>query len=177
MRTVLGWPRVMNNFVVIFYIMQAMKIFSLRQVMKICNFKSNSYFLLGLSVVGTSLKLIFFPMSWYVIKILQIHYRAHHTDGVKSTSDHVSRLVFLSSCPKNPSINHLNFYCIKQIDNIFPCVCTSNRSQKTLITVCKEQQSSHSTSSCVILFCSLHAVTSSVIYYSTHTNRKMLSIC
>ena len=21
-------------------------------------------------------------------------------------------------------INHLNFYCIKQIDNIFPCVCT-----------------------------------------------------
>ena len=24
----------------------------------------------------------------------------------------------------HPSINHLNFYCIKQIGNIFPCVCT-----------------------------------------------------
>ena len=39
-------------------------------------------------------------------------------------------IVFLFSCPKNPSINHLNFYCIKQIDNIFPCVYC-NRSQKT----------------------------------------------
>ena len=32
-----------------------------------------------------------------------------HTDGVKSTSDHVSRLVFLFSCPENPSINHCLF--------------------------------------------------------------------
>ena len=24
--------------------------------------------------------------------------------------------------PQDPSINHLNFYCIKQIDYIFPCV-------------------------------------------------------
>ena len=39
------------------------------------------------------------------------------------TSNHVSGLFFLS-CPQNPSINHLNFHCIKQIDNIFPCVCT-----------------------------------------------------
>ena len=45
-------------------------------------------------------------------------------------SDHVSRLVFLFSCPQNPSINHLNFYCIKEIDYIFPCVFC-NRSQKT----------------------------------------------
>ena len=54
-------------------------------------------------------------------------YRAHwdtHTDDVKSTSDHVSRLVFLFSCPKNSSVNHLNFYCMKQIDYIFSCVCT-----------------------------------------------------
>ena len=35
---------------------------------------------------------------------------------------HVSILAFLSSCPSNPSINYLNFYCIKQIDYIFPCV-------------------------------------------------------
>ena len=44
-------------------------------------------------------------------------------NDVKSTSDNISRLVFLFSCPQNPSINHLNFYCIKQIDYIFPCVC------------------------------------------------------
>ena len=40
---------------------------------------------------------------------------------VKSTSDHVSELA------KNltrSSINNLNFYCMKQIDYIFPCVCT-----------------------------------------------------
>ena len=30
--------------------------------------------------------------------------------------DHVSGLVFLFSCPPKPLINHLNFYCIKQID-------------------------------------------------------------
>ena len=47
-----------------------------------------------------------------------------HIDGIKSMLDHVRRLVFRFSCPKNPSINHLNFYCIKQIDYIFPCVCT-----------------------------------------------------
>ena len=34
---------------------------------------------------------------------------------------------------------------------------------------CIKQQLRHSTSSRVVLFCSLHAVTSSVIYYSTHT--------
>ena len=54
-----------------------------------------------------------------------------HAGGVKSTPYHVSGLVFLFSCPQNPSINHLNFYCIKQIDYIFPCVYC-NRSQKTL---------------------------------------------
>ena len=37
---------------------------------------------------------------------------------------HVNRLVFLFSCPKNHSISHLNFYRIKQIDYIFPCVCS-----------------------------------------------------
>ena len=46
--------------------------------------------------------------------------------------DHVNRHVFLFSCPQNPSINNLNFHCIKQIDNIFPCVhMYCNRSQKT----------------------------------------------
>ena len=47
-----------------------------------------------------------------------------HTDDVKSTPYHVSGIVSIFSCPKNSSINHLNFYCIKQIYNIFPCVCT-----------------------------------------------------
>ena len=53
-----------------------------------------------------------------------------YTDGVKSTSDYVNRLVFLFSCPKNPSINHLNYYCMKQIDYIFPFEYC-NRKQKT----------------------------------------------
>ena len=66
-----------------------------------------------------------------------------HTDGVKSTSDHVSRLVSIFSCPPNPSINHLNFYCIKQIDYIFPCMHVyCNRSQKTSQRV---KNSSHAT--------------------------------
>ena len=36
-----------------------------------------------------------------------------HTDGVKSTSDHVCGLVFLFTCPTNLSTNQLNFYCLK----------------------------------------------------------------
>ena len=32
--------------------------------------------------------------------------------------------LFSFLCPKSPSINHLNFYCIPQIDYIFPCACT-----------------------------------------------------
>ena len=84
---------------------------------------------------------------------------------------HVSRLVFLFSCLKNLSINHLNFYCIEQIDNIFPCVYC-NRSQKTSQRV--KNKSRHSTSSRVVLFYSLHAVRSSVIYYSTH---KQENVC
>ena len=40
-------------------------------------------------------------------------------------------LFFFFSCPQNPSVNHLNFYCIKQIDNIFPVCVYCNRSQKT----------------------------------------------
>ena len=89
-------------------------------------------------------------------------YGAHwgtHTDGVKATSGHVSGLVFIFSCPPNPSINHMNFYYIKQIIN-FPCVCTV-----TLLDFV----------SCrTFLFCD--AVTSSVIYYSTHTEKYYLFI-
>ena len=44
---------------------------------------------------------------------------------------HVSGLIFLFSCPKNSSINQLNFYCIKQIDYIFSLRVHCNRSQKT----------------------------------------------
>ena len=56
-----------------------------------------------------------------------------HIDGVKSTSDHVSRLLFLFSFPPNTSINHLNFYCIKQIDYICPCVCTALISDRSVV--------------------------------------------
>ena len=47
------------------------------------------------------------------------HTHRRHQIHVNSC-EHI--LVFLFSCPKNPSINHLNFYFIKQIDYIFPCV-------------------------------------------------------
>ena len=43
-----------------------------------------------------------------------------HTDGAKSTS---ADLFFFFHAPiKNPSIHHLNFYCIKQIDYNYFCV-------------------------------------------------------
>ena len=41
-----------------------------------------------------------------------------YTDGFKSMPYHVSGHVSLFSCPQNTSINHLSFYCIKQIDYI-----------------------------------------------------------
>ena len=37
-------------------------------------------------------------------------------------SNHVSRLVFLFSCPKNPSINHLNLYCIVLYCIVLYCI-------------------------------------------------------
>ena len=68
-----------------------------------------------------------FTIMWLLCAFSLVVYRDllkdTHTDGVKSTSDHVSGLVFLFSCPKNPPINYLNFYCMKQMDYIFPCVC------------------------------------------------------
>ena len=76
---------------------------------------------------------------------------------------------FCFLCLPNSSISHLDFYCIKQIDYIFPCVCTVIDHRRRH-SVCKEQQSHNSTSSCVVRFCSLHALTSSVIYYRTHTS-------
>ena len=42
------------------------------------------------------------------------------------------------------------------------------------VAACKEQQLRHSTLSRVVLFCSSHAVTSSVIYYSTHTQKNVI---
>ena len=35
-----------------------------------------------------------------------------------------ARLVSLFSCLENPSINHSNFYCVKEIHYIFPCAFT-----------------------------------------------------
>ena len=90
-----------------------------------------------------------------------------HTDGVKSTSDHDSKLVFLFSCPPKFFNKPFEFLLYK-----------TRRSQRVKITedvtACKEQQSHHSTSSHVVRFCSLQAVTSSVIYYSTHTRENVI---
>ena len=98
-----------------------------------------------------------------------------HADGAKSTSDHyVSRLVFLFSCPQNPSINPFEFLLHKTNRLHFPVCVYHNRSQNTPQRV--KNNSRHSTSSRVVFFCSLHAVTSSVIYYSTqvHTRKNVL---
>ena len=49
------------------------------------------------------------------------------------TSNTRQRTSFSFFMPQNHSTNHLNFYCRKQIDNIFPYVCTvidCNRPQK-----------------------------------------------
>ena len=70
-------------------------------------------------------------------------------DRVKSTPSR-QPTCFSFLCPKNHLINHFNFYCKKQIDYIFPCMCTVMISED--VTSCKEQQSHHSTSSRVVLF-------------------------
>ena len=86
-------------------------------------------------------------------------------------SDHVSRLVFLFSCPQNPSINHLNFNCIKQIDYILPCVYC-NRSQK--MSQCVKNNSHHSISSRVVLFCSLHTDVICDLLQYIHTQKNVI---
>ena len=49
-----------------------------------------------------------------------IYWRTH----AQMTSNPRQRTCFSFFVPQNFSINHLNLYCIKQIDYIFPCVCT-----------------------------------------------------
>ena len=74
-----------------------------------------------------------------------------HRDDVKPR--HITSAdLFFFFMPQNPSINHLNFYCIKQIYNIFPCVCTHVIDHRRRHSVFKKQQSRHSTSSRVVLF-------------------------
>ena len=79
---------------------------------------------------------------------------------------HVSRLVFLFPCPPNPSINHLNFYCIKQIDYIFPCWCTVLCAQRV-------KNNSHVTRLRLVLFlftrCDVFCH-----YYSRHTRKNVI---
>ena len=65
---------------------------------------------------------------------------------------------------------HLNFDCIKQIRLHFSVCVYCNRSQKTSQHV----KNSDATRLRVVLFCSLHAVTSSVIYYSTHPRKNVI---
>ena len=78
------------------------------------------------------------------------HYLLHISLS-SPTNTYVSRLVFLFSYPKNSSINHLNFYCIKQIDYIFPCVI-----YHLLQYTCTERRNlfvkQHTGGSCCLLF-------------------------
>ena len=70
----------------------------------------------------------------------------------------------------NPSINQFSLYKTSRLHFSVRVYC--NRSQKT--SQCVKQNSRHSISSRT--FCSLHAVTSSVIYYSTHTRKNVMSL-
>ena len=94
-----------------------------------------------------------------------------YTDGVNHVRSR-QRICFSFFMPQNISINYLNCFCIKQIDYIFACVFTVI--DHSDVTACKEQQSRHSISSRVLRFCSLQVVTSSVIYYSTHTRKNVI---
>ena len=46
-----------------------------------------------------------------------------HTDDVKSRQITSADLFLFFHAHRNSSIKHLHFYCIKQIDYIFLCVC------------------------------------------------------
>ena len=84
--------------------------------------------------------------------------------SIKGHTQMASWLIFLFSYSQNSQINHLNFYCIKQIDYIFPCVCTV-----------KDHKRRHSvwwTTGTPLDFVSCR--TSSVIYYSTHTRKNLI---
>ena len=54
---------------------------------------------------------------------------------------------------------------IKQIDFIFPCLC---------IVIDYKNNSSHATRLLRVLYCYIHAVMSSVIYYSTLTRESVI---
>ena len=64
--------------------------------------------------------------------------RYTHTDGVKSTQSRQRTCFSFFLCSQKPWINHLNFYCIKEIDYIFPCVCTVLISED--VTASKKQR-------------------------------------
>ena len=84
------------------------------------------------------------------------------------------RTCFSFFMPQNPSINHLNFYCIKQIDYIFPCVC--NRSQMTSQRV---KNNSHATRLRLVLrlvFFTRYDVICDLLQY-THARKNVIHTC
>ena len=82
-------------------------------------------------------------------------------------------IFFINSCPKNLSKNHLNFYDDKTNRLHFSVRVYCNRSQKTSQRV---KNNSHTTRLRLhrYVFCSLHAVTSSAIYYSTQVQKNII---
>ena len=79
-------------------------------------------------------------------------------------------LFFLFHAPPKSSNKPWVEFLLYKTNRLHFSVCVyCNRSQKTSWRV-----ENHSTSSPVVLFCSLHAVTSSVIYYSTHTGENVI---
>ena len=87
-----------------------------------------------------------------------------HADDLKSTSDHFSRFVFLSNVPQNGIVIGKN----EKITFFRALVITS---QKTLQRI---KNNSHATLLRLVTFCSLHTVTSCVVYYSTHARKNVI---
>ena len=82
---------------------------------------------------------------------------------------------FSYTCRKNPSINHLNFYCIKQIDTFSRVHVYCNKSQKTSQRV---KNNSHATRLRLVLyFFVLYTLWRHLWSITVHTHGKMLSIC
>ena len=62
--------------------------------------------------------MLFYTITWLLWPFSHTHrWRQIHVRWRQQTC-------FSFFMPPKPSLNYLNFFCIKQIDNIFPCVCT-----------------------------------------------------
>ena len=124
----------------------------------ICNYSKGVHILIGHHRRFPYIAI--YTITWLLCPFSLVVDSDRSNDTHRWRQIHVSRLVFLFSCRQNTSIN---FWILLNK--------TNGLHHRRRHNVHKEQQWRHSTSSRVVRFCSLHAVSSSVIYYSTHTQK------